>query len=123
MLNYAETARHSTDIPLSSVPCTLEKQDATLLPSSHDLDGRVLFRVGRNVVCTVSPVIMEGYLAARKAYEDMGEQDDYGFYLLLTGYEYAYLARQHCPATLSSLEKREWQRGFIAGWNACTFGF
>jgi hypothetical protein len=53
----------------------------------------------------------------------MEEQDEYGPYLLLTGYEYAHLTRQYWPPNLSPLEKREWQRGLIAGWNASTFGF
>ncbi|HEV2662527.1 MAG TPA: hypothetical protein VGU68_18125 [Ktedonobacteraceae bacterium] len=123
MMNAIETARNNTDVSLSPVPCMLDTQESTLLPSPHDLDGRVLLCIGGNAVCIVSPVIMDGYLAARKAYTYMEEQDDYGPYLLLTGYEYAHLTRQYRPLNLSPLEKREWQRGFIAGWNACSFGF
>jgi hypothetical protein len=123
MVNYAETTSISTDVPLSPVPSTVEKQEIPPRPSSYDLDGRVLLRIGGNAVSMVSPVLMDGYLAARKAYAQMEEQDDYGPYLLLTGYEYAHLTRQYLPANLSLLEKREWQRGFIAGWNASTFGF
>lgn len=123
MMNAVETARTSTDVSLSPGPCIREKVDITPLPSPYDLHCYVLLCVGGNAVSKVSPVLMEGYRAARKTYADMEEQDDYGPYLLLTGYEYAHLTRQHCPATLSPLEKREWQRGFIAGWNACTFGF
>jgi hypothetical protein len=51
------------------------------------------------------------------------EETEYGAYFLLTGYEYAHLVRQYVPADLPPIDKKEWQRGFIAGWNAYTFGF
>ena len=43
--------------------------------------------------------------------------------LFLTGYEYAHLTRQYIPTNLSARNKREWQRGFIGGWTACSYGF
>jgi len=52
----------------------------------------------------------------------MAEQDEYGPFLFLTGYEYAHLARQHLPAGLTPVEKGDWQRGFIIGLIACVFG-
>ena len=123
MMNDVETICRSTDVSSSSVPSPSEPQERTTPSALHDLYGRVPLCVGGNWVSQVSPIIMEGYLAARRAYTNMEEEDDYGPYLLLTGYEYAHLARQHLSPNLSSLERREWQRGFIAGWNACTFGF
>jgi hypothetical protein len=101
MMNYAETTRGSTDVPLSPVPSTVEKQEITSLPSLFEVKRYVLLCIGGNAVSKVSPVLMGGYFAARKAYADMEEQDDYGPYLLLTRYEYAHLTRQHCPPHLS----------------------
>ena len=71
----------------------------------------------------VSPTFHEGYLAARNAYAQMEEHHEWGPYLFLTGYEYAHLTRQYIPANLSAANKREWQRGFIGGWTACSYGF
>ena len=100
-------------------PCpastTLEEQDsefATYVP----------LRVGKSHF-EVSPTFKEGYLATRRAYAQMEEHDEWGPYLFLTGYEYAHLTRQHIPTTLSATDKREWQRGFIGGWTACSYGF
>jgi len=70
--------------------------------------------IGTITVGKVSPTLVNGYLAACKAYDEM-EQTEYGAYFLLTGYEYAHLTRQYIPGNLSSVEKREWQRGFILG--------
>jgi hypothetical protein len=53
----------------------------------------------------------------------MEEQAPCGAYFLLTGSQYARLAKQYIPGNLSSGDKQQWQRGFVAGWNACTFGF
>ncbi len=74
MMNYAETTRRSTDVPLSPVPSTVEKQEITSLPSPFELERYVLLCIGGNAVSEVSPVLMEGYFAARKAYADMEEQ-------------------------------------------------
>ncbi|MBV9708225.1 MAG: hypothetical protein JO125_12545 [Chloroflexi bacterium] len=71
----------------------------------------------------VTPTFKQGYRAARRAYKQMEEQDEWGAYLFLTGYEYAHLTRQYIPTTLSATDKREWQRGFIGGWTACSYGF
>src|SRR6266496_2058493 len=120
MLNYAETVRRSTNVSLP-VPCTVDEQETTPLTSPIDLDGCVPLRIGY-YHCIVSSTLRDGYLAARKAYAEM-EQTEYGAYFLLTGYEYAHLTRQYLPVGLSPVDKREWQCGFIAGWNASTFGF
>jgi hypothetical protein len=121
MLNYAQTARVSTNVSLP-VPCRGDEQETTALPSPLDPTSYVPLRIGGNAVGMVSSTLMDGYLAACKAYEEM-EQTEYGAYFLLTGYEYAHLTRQYIPVGLSPVEKREWQCGFIAGWNASTFGF
>lgn len=69
-----------------------------------------------------SSTFMAGYQAARTTYMVMEQEDEDGAFCFLTGYEYAHLARKYLPAGLPSIERREWQRGFIAGWNAATFG-
>ena len=86
-----------------------------------DLSEYQPLHVGR-FRCLVASSLMDGCLAARKAYAEMAEQDEYGPFLFLTGYEYAHLARQHLPAGLTPVEKGDWQRGFIIGWVACVFG-
>ncbi|MBV9690014.1 MAG: hypothetical protein JO202_09910 [Ktedonobacteraceae bacterium] len=105
-------------------PCpastTLDEQDST--PASVKLRAYLPLRVGKSHF-EVSPTFHEGYLAARRAYAQMEEEDEWGAYLFLTGYEYAHLTRQYIPATLSGVDKREWQRGFIGGWTACSYGF
>jgi len=106
----------SPPIPFACPASTpLEEQDsefATYVP----------LRVGKSHF-EVSPTFKEGYLAARNAYAQMEEHDEWGPSLFLTGYEYAHLTRQHIPTTLSATDKREWQRGFIGGWTACSYGF
>lgn len=75
--------------------------------------------VGNTMIGIVSPILLEGYHAARKVYAEMEETAEEGPYFFLTGYEYAHLARRHMPAHLQRIERHEWQRGFIVGWNAC----
>jgi hypothetical protein len=122
MVNSAETARSRTDVSLSPIPSLCDEPETGPLPSPTDPDSYAWLCVGGNGVSMVSPTLMEGYLAARKAYAEM-EETEYGAYVLLTGHEYAHLTRQYLPSNLPPTKKREWQRGFIAGWNACTFGF
>jgi hypothetical protein len=43
MVNYAETTSISTDVPLSPVPSTVEKQEIPPRPSSYDLDSACCF--------------------------------------------------------------------------------
>ncbi len=106
--------------PASTAP---DVQEGTRHPSFADpAPLPVPLRVGKYHFA-VSPTFKQGYLAARSAYEQMEAQDEWGAYLFLTGYEYAHLTRQYLPAHLSPLDKREWQRGFIAGWTACSYGF
>ncbi len=121
MLNYAETASNSTIVSLTPVPCTAGGRETGPLPSPIDPTEYVPLRIGKNYMGMVSSTLMDGYFAARKAYAEM-EQTEYGAYFFLTGYEYAHLTRRYLPVHLSPVEKREWQRGFIVGWNACTFG-
>jgi hypothetical protein len=114
MLNYAETASSSTNVPLSPVSSTLDERETGPLLSAIDLDNYVPLRIG----CyphKVSRTLKDGYLAACKAYDEMEEQTEDGAYSLLTGYEYAHLTRQYIPGNLSPVDKREWQRGFIVG--------
>jgi hypothetical protein len=94
--------------------------ERTLLSAPTNCDHLVPFRIG-SYVCRVSPELKSGYLAACKAYTEMVMQTG-SAYFLLTGYEYAHLARQYLPRELSPVSKREWHRGFVAGWNVCTFG-
>ncbi|SRR5579875_222646 len=121
MLNYAETTSVSTIVSLSPVSSMNNERETGPLPSPTDLDNLVLLCAGSIIVGKVSPTLMNGYLAACKAYREM-EQTEYGPYFLLTGYEYVHLARQSMPAGLSPIYKREWHRGFVLGWNACTLG-
>jgi hypothetical protein len=121
MLNYAETASSSTNVPLSLIPCTLDERETGPLSSPIDPTEYVPLRIGKNDMGMVSSTLKDGYLAARKAYDEM-TQTEYGAYFFLTGYEYAHLTRQYLPGNLLPIKKREWQRGFIVGWNACTFG-
>ena len=116
MLNNAETTNVST-----IVPCTLDKEKVTR-STYRNLDQCVPLRIGKSIIL-VSPTRMDGYLAACKAYREMEEQTEYGAYGFLTGYEYAHLARQYVPLGLSCTDQREWQRGFIVGWNASLLGF
>jgi hypothetical protein len=69
----------------------------------------------------VHPALAQGYRAACEAYHRMEEETECGPYLFLTGYEYAHLARRHCPEGLTAMEKHNWHCGFIAGWTACVF--
>jgi len=117
MLNYAETTSVST-----IVPSTLDKQKITR-STCRNFDQYVPLSVGENFISLVSPTLMDGYLAACKAYREMEEQTEYGAYGFLTGYEYAHLARQYAPLGLSCTDQREWQRGFIVEWNASLLGF
>ncbi len=108
MVNYAETASIRTNVSLSSAPTIF--------------DDLVPLRIGF-YACMVPSMLKDGYLAACKVYADMEEQAACGAYFLLTGSQYARLAKQYIPGNLSSVDKQQWQRGFVAGWNACTFGF
>jgi hypothetical protein len=101
----------------------LEKEPSAsgALPSAPALSDVVLLTIGKGRY-TVSSRLKEGYLAACKAYANMEQQEENGPYFFLTGSEYTRLARQFMPAQLSRLEKHEWHRGFVAGWNVCTFG-
>ena len=112
--------------PTIPFPCpastALAEQESTPAPVPVKFRAYVPLRVGKPRFL-VSPTFHEGYLAARRAYEQMEEQEEWGAYLFLTGYEYAHLTRQYIPATLSGVDKREWQRGFIGGWTACSYGF
>ena len=121
MLNYAETARASTDVPFSPVLHLVDEQKTAPLTSPMNLDGYVFLHIGGNTVGLVTPTLKDGYLTARKAFAEMAEQDEYGPFLFLTGYQYAHLARQHLPAGLTPAQKGDWQRGFIMGWVACVF--
>jgi len=117
MLNYAETPHVSTNVSLSSVS---HKQETGPLPSlTVNLNDCVMLYSGK-AGYYVSPTLRNGYLAACKLHTEMEEQDEYGAYIFLSGYEYAHLARQYMPAGLSPKDKREWHRGFVLGWNACT---
>jgi hypothetical protein len=115
MLNYGETPSNRSNIPPSG------EQKTRPLTSLLNLNEYVPLRIGKKTIAMVSPPLRDGYLAARKAYAEMEEQTEDGPYLLLSGYEFAHLTRQYIPAGLSPADKREWQRGFIAGWNAATF--
>ena len=121
MMNYAETASIGTNISLSPVPSPSNEQETSPLPSPTGLDSFVWLCIGNIAIGVVSATLMNGYLAACNAFQEM-EGTEHGAFFLLTGYEYAHLTRQYIPNNLSPIDKREWQRGFIAGWNACTFG-
>jgi hypothetical protein len=121
MLNYAETTSVSTNVSLLPVSSTSDERETGPLPSLTGFDNLVLLCIGNIPFAKVSPTLKNGYLAACKAYHEM-EETEYGPYLLLTGYEYAHLARQCIPHNLSPVDKREWHRGFVVGWNACIFG-
>ena len=121
MLNYTETASIGTNVSPSSVPTMGSERETEPLPSLRDFDTYVLLRIGK-ARYRVSRTLEDGYLAACKAYEQMAEEDEWGPYLFLTGYEYAHLARQHMPADIPSTHKRARHRGFLLGWNVCTFG-
>lgn len=69
----------------------------------------------------VTSTLKDGYRAACEAHEDMEANTECGAYLFLTGHEYAHLSKQYMPAELPASQKREWQRGFVLGWNACIF--
>ena len=121
MLSYAETASSSTTVPFSPVLHLVDEQETGPLTSPTNLDGYVLLHIGGNMVGLVTPTLKDGYLTARKAFADMAEQDAYGPFLFLTGYQYAHLARQYLPARLIPAQKGDRQRGFIIGWVACVF--
>ncbi|MBV9706263.1 MAG: hypothetical protein JO125_02495 [Chloroflexi bacterium] len=112
--------------PTNSFPCpastALAEQDSTLAPVPVKLSAYLPLRVGKYHF-EVTPTFMQGYRAARNAYAQMEEHHEWGPYLFLTGYEYAHLTRRYLPAHVSARNKREWQRGFIGGWTACSYGF
>jgi len=89
--------------------------------SSLALDTSERLYVGKTLIAMVSSILMDGYRAARKAYAAMEKEEEDGAFFLLTGYEYTHLGRRYLPAGLSPVEQKEWQRGFLAGWNAATF--
>lgn len=126
MLSHVETTSSSTIIPLTPVPSQGKQPETPALASSVEFSEISLCirppRLKVVYIGTFSVTFMDGYEAARRIYVQMEQEEKYGAYFFLTGYEYAYLVRQYLPTGLSLIEKREWQRGFIAGWNAATFG-
>lgn len=115
MLNYTETTSIRT-----SVPSTEHERKTGHLPSlSVCLSEYVDLHIGE-ACYSVSSTLRDGYCAAYTVYAQMEEQDEYGPYLFLSGYEYTHLARHSMPAALPSTLKREWHREFVLGWNACT---
>jgi|SRR5579875_20861 hypothetical protein len=122
MLNYVETTSISTIVSPSSVSSVSERETKPLPSLSVDPNEYVWLRIGKKALYGVSPLLKQGYLAACQAYTEMEEHDPCGPYIFLTGYEYAHLARRFMPVTFSPVDKREWHRGFILGWNVCTLG-
>jgi len=119
MLNYAATTNSNTIVPVAVLHENKPEPALPTSPLALDISERLC--VGKTLIAMVSPILMDGYRAARKAYAAMEEEEEDGAFFLLTGYEYAHLGRRHLPAGLSPVEQKEWQRGFLAGWNAATF--
>jgi hypothetical protein len=120
MLNHAETTSSSTTVSLSPVFLAEKERETSPLPSLPvHLSEYVMLRIGQ-ARYYVSPTLRDGYHAACQVHAEMEENTEYGAYIFLSGSEYADLARQFMPAGFPPTLKREWHRGFVLGWNACT---
>jgi hypothetical protein len=121
MLDQMQVTSLAHPITLSPVPSPLGERETGPLPLDRT-EYVPLQMEGKETGFMVSSTLNDGYLAARTAYAEMEETEEYGAYFFLTGYEYAHLARQYIPGNLSPVDRGEWHRGFVVGCNVSTFG-
>jgi hypothetical protein len=131
MLNYAETASRSTNVPLTTIPCgLLQERSTTLLPDVIQPQGQPDWTISGDfgdwrykgmsgevripgtiwMYCDAS--FAQGFQRGR---ELMLERQD-GEWYILTDQEFTALIAQSLPAGLPAAAIAPWKRGFIFGW-------
>src|SRR5712692_5431029 len=131
MLNYAETASSSTNVPLTSVPYSQPQVHSTEpLPEAIMPQGQPDWTIGKDfgellyqgkpgeirvpgmIWMYCDAAFAQGFQCGR---ELMLKRED-GDWYVLTDQEFTALIAQHLPADLPAMALAPWKRGFIFGW-------
>lgn len=131
MLNYAETASSSTNVPLTTIPCSLlQARSTTPLPEVIQPQGQPDWTISRDfgdwrykgmpgevripgtIWMYCDAAFAQGFQRGR---ELMLERED-GEWYILTDQEFTHLIAQQLPADLPAATIAPWNRGFIFGW-------
>jgi hypothetical protein len=131
MLNYAETASSSTNVPLTLAPCSQPRERSSTsfpeaVPPQGQLDWTISeefgdlrykgkpreIRIPGTIWMYCDAAFAQGFQRGR---ELMLERED-GEWFILTDQEFTALISQQLPADLPAAAIAPWKRGFIFGW-------